>query len=168
LSNVPRHLPWEDVQKLIASVDTSKPTGLRDKAVLLVIAVLGLRNQEVRSLQVSDIFWRTAEIRLRKTKARLKNKAALRDSLKQLLEKATDIKDIMAIEAELNRVQADVDSMEGRIKALKAMADLAAMELLFTRTPPPPQPAPRRIYGPLGYFFKGLCWGIEKLFIIRK
>lgn len=70
LSHVPRHLPWEDVQKLIESVDTSKPTGLRDKAVLLIIAVLGLRNQEVRSLQVSDILWRTAEIRLRKTKNR--------------------------------------------------------------------------------------------------
>ena len=70
LSNVPRHLPWEDVRKLIESVDISKPTGLRDKAGLLVIAVLGLRNQEVRSLQISDIFWRTAEIRLRKTKSR--------------------------------------------------------------------------------------------------
>ena len=70
LSNVPRHLPWEDVRKLIESVDTSKPAGLRDKAVLLVIAVLGLRSQEVRSLQVSDILWRTAEIRLRRTKTR--------------------------------------------------------------------------------------------------
>ena len=69
-SNVPRHLPWEDVQKLIESVDTSKPLGLRDKAVLLVIAVLGLRSQEVRSLQFKDILWRTAEIRLRKTKNR--------------------------------------------------------------------------------------------------
>jgi len=70
LSNVPRHLPWEDVRKLIESVDTSKPAGLRDKAVLLVIAVLGLRSQEVRSLQLSDIFWRTAEIRVRRTKTR--------------------------------------------------------------------------------------------------
>lgn len=70
LSNVPRHLSWEDVHKLIESVDTSKPVGLRDKAVLLIIAVLGLRNREVRLLQVSDILWRTAEIRLRKTKNR--------------------------------------------------------------------------------------------------
>jgi len=69
-SDVPRHLPWEDVHKLIESVDTSKPAGLRDKAVLLVIAVLGLRSQEVRSLQLSDILWRTSEIRLRKTKNR--------------------------------------------------------------------------------------------------
>ena len=70
LSEVPRHLPWEEVRKLIESIDTSKPTGLRDKAVLLLIAVLGLRNQEVRCLQLTDIFWRTAEIRLRKTKNR--------------------------------------------------------------------------------------------------
>ena len=70
LSEVPRHLPWEAVRKLIESIDTSKPTRLRDKAVLLLIAVLGLRNQEVRCLQLKDIFWRTAEIRLRKTKNR--------------------------------------------------------------------------------------------------
>lgn len=70
LSEVPRHLPWEEVHKLIESVDTSRPTGLRDKAVLLLIAVLGLRNQEVRYLELTDIFWRTAEIRLKKTKTR--------------------------------------------------------------------------------------------------
>jgi integrase len=29
LSNVPRHLPWEEVRQLIESVDTSRPTGLR-------------------------------------------------------------------------------------------------------------------------------------------
>ena len=68
--HVPRHLPWEDVRKLIESVDTSSPTGLRNKAILLLIAVLGLRNQEVRGLQLRDILWRTAEIRLRKTKTR--------------------------------------------------------------------------------------------------
>lgn len=70
LSDVPRHLPWEEVRRLIESVDTSRPTGLRDKAVLLLIAVLGLRNQEVRCLQLTDLFWRTAEIRLKKTKTR--------------------------------------------------------------------------------------------------
>ena len=70
LGQVPRHLSWEKVRQLIESVDTSKPIGLRDKAVLLLIATLGLRNQEVRTLQLNDISWRTAEIRLRKTKTR--------------------------------------------------------------------------------------------------
>lgn len=70
LSSLPRHLPWEQVRQLIESVDTSRPIGLRDKAVLLLIATLGLRSQEVRSLQLGDIDWRCAEIRLRTTKTR--------------------------------------------------------------------------------------------------
>jgi len=70
LGSIPRHLPWEQVHELIESVDIGRPIGLRDKAVLLLIATLGLRNQEVRSLQLGDIAWRSAEIRLRKTKAR--------------------------------------------------------------------------------------------------
>jgi site-specific recombinase XerD len=70
LRNIPRHLPWEQVRRLIESVDPRRPTGLRDKAVLLLIAALGLRNQEVRGLRLTDICWRTAEIRLIKTKTR--------------------------------------------------------------------------------------------------
>ena len=70
LASIPRHLPWEQVHELIESVDISRSIGLRDKAVLLLIATLGLRNQDVRSLQLGDIVWRSAEIRLRKTKTR--------------------------------------------------------------------------------------------------
>ncbi len=91
--------------------------------------------------------------------ARLKNKIVLRDRLKQLLEKATAVKDILAIETELNRVQADIDSMEGRIKLLKGRVDFATVTLNLER---------RAILGPLGYLFKGLWWGVEKLFVIRE
>jgi site-specific recombinase XerD len=70
LSSVPRHLPWEQVRILVDSVDTSHPQGLRDKAILLLLAGLGLRNFEVRTLVLSDIRWREAEIRLRRTKTR--------------------------------------------------------------------------------------------------
>jgi len=91
--------------------------------------------------------------------ARLKNKIVLRDRLKQLLEKATDVKDILAIETELNRVQADIDSMEGRIKSLKGQVEYATVTLSLERKP---------ILGPLGYLFKGLWWGVEKLFVIRE
>jgi len=70
LSSLPRHLPWDQVQQLIGSIDTSEAGGLRDKAALLLIAALGLRNQEVCHLQLSDIAWRTAEIRVTETKTR--------------------------------------------------------------------------------------------------
>ena len=70
LSTIPRHLPWDQVRELIDSVDTSKRGGLRDKAVLLLIATLGLRRKEVCDLQLDDIAWRAGEIGLTKTKSR--------------------------------------------------------------------------------------------------
>ncbi len=90
--------------------------------------------------------------------ARLKNKIVLRDRLRQLLEKATEIKDILAIETELIRVQANVDSMEGQIRSLQGRAEYAVVHFNLTR---------RIILGPFGLLFKGLWWGIEKLFVIR-
>jgi hypothetical protein len=90
--------------------------------------------------------------------ARLKNKVALRDRLKQLLDKATGVKDVLAIETELNRVQSDIDAMTARLKVLKGQADLATLEVSFTR---------KAILGPLGYVCQGLWWCVEKLFVIR-
>ena len=90
--------------------------------------------------------------------ARLKNKIVLRDRLKQLLEKAVEVKDILAIETELNRVQADIDSMAGRIKSLQGQADYATVNLSLER---------KAVLGPLGYLFKGIAWGVEKLFYLR-
>ncbi|MEJ2688829.1 MAG: DUF4349 domain-containing protein [Deltaproteobacteria bacterium] len=107
-----------------------------------------------RSIQGEDITEQYIDV-----EARLKNKIALRDRLKQLLEKATAVKDILAIEAELNRVQSDIDSMEGKIKSLKGQVDLATVHVSLKRRP---------ILGPLGYLFKGLWWGIKKLFVLRE
>lgn len=70
LQSIPRHLPWAQVRVLIDSVDTSTALGLRDRAVLLCIATLGLRNQEVRNLELAEVQWRASEIRLAETKGR--------------------------------------------------------------------------------------------------
>lgn len=91
--------------------------------------------------------------------ARLKNKVVLRDRLKQLLDKAVDVKDVLAIETELNRVQGDIDSMEGRIRLLKNQVELATVTLSLER---------KAVLGPLGYLFKGAWWGVEKLFVLRE
>ena len=70
LDTIPRHLPWDDVRKLIDSVDIGRPEGKRDKAVLLLIANLGLRAGEVCTLEVGDFRWEAGEIRLTQTKSR--------------------------------------------------------------------------------------------------
>ena len=69
LARIPRHLPWEQIQTLIDSIDTLTPEGKRDKAILLLIAKYGLRNKEIRSLELSHIAWRVAEIHLPRTKS---------------------------------------------------------------------------------------------------
>jgi site-specific recombinase XerD len=69
LASIPRHLPWERVRALIDSIDTRTPWGLRDRAVLLLIAMLGIRGAEVLRLRLTDIAWRSSEIYLPQTKA---------------------------------------------------------------------------------------------------
>ena len=91
--------------------------------------------------------------------ARLKTMVALRDRLRALLDKAQDVKDVLAIEKELSRVQADIDAMQARLKALKGKVDLASVSVSIKR---------RRILGPLGYVLKGAWWTVEKLFVIQE
>lgn len=68
LTSIPRHLQWEQVRALLDSIDTSTACGLRDRAVLLLIAVLGIRGAEVLRLRLTDIAWRAGEIHLPQTK----------------------------------------------------------------------------------------------------
>ena len=70
LDSIPKHLPWKQVRSLLDSIDTSHPEGMRDRALLLLIAGLGLRNHDVRTLEPSHIGWRRGEIRLPRTKGR--------------------------------------------------------------------------------------------------
>lgn len=91
--------------------------------------------------------------------ARLKNKIALRNRLTKLLDKAIDVKDILAIEKELNRTQSDIDSIQGRLKLMESQVEFATIELTLSRKPVP---------GPIGYVLKGLWWCLEKLFVIRR
>ena len=61
LSSVPRFLVAEDVERVIGSC-TDYVFGLRDRAVLLLLARLGLRAGEVAQLKFSDIDWRNGSI----------------------------------------------------------------------------------------------------------
>lgn len=63
LSALPRHIPAEDVERAIASCDAG-PTGVRDRAILLLLARLALRAEDIVALRLDDICWDRAEIRL--------------------------------------------------------------------------------------------------------
>ena len=63
-----RHLDPGRFGQLIASLDSSSPRGLRDRAIILCMARLGLRASEVVQLRLEDIDWRNATVRVRARK----------------------------------------------------------------------------------------------------
>ena len=63
LASLPRYIPPEDVERAIASCGEGL-TGLRDRAILLLLARLALRAGDVAALRLGDIDWDRAEIRV--------------------------------------------------------------------------------------------------------
>lgn len=65
LSSLPKGLDPKQVEELLASRDTRSRAGVRDRAVLCLLARLGLRAGEVAALELADIDWRAGEIVIR-------------------------------------------------------------------------------------------------------
>lgn len=65
LSILPRFISANEVKRLLGACDTSTSTGLRDRAILLVLARLGLRASEVVQMTLDDFDWDAAELMVR-------------------------------------------------------------------------------------------------------
>lgn len=65
LATLPKYIAAEDVQRVIDACDRRTGTGHRDRAILLLLARLGLRAGEVTRLDLDDIDWRAGEIQIR-------------------------------------------------------------------------------------------------------
>lgn len=73
-TGIPQTLARADVERLLAGCDRSRLDGVRDFAILMLLARLGLRSVEVARLEFSDVDWRKGEIMVR-------GKASRRDRL---------------------------------------------------------------------------------------
>jgi integrase/recombinase XerD len=65
LSTLPRYIDASQVERLIATCDRTTPTGLRDRAILLLLARLGLRAGDILSLRLGDLDWQQATLSVR-------------------------------------------------------------------------------------------------------
>jgi site-specific recombinase XerD len=65
LGALPRGLQSGQVDALLSAHDTGTPVGLRDRAVLVVLARLGLRGAEVAAIRLVDVDWRGGDIVVR-------------------------------------------------------------------------------------------------------
>ncbi len=65
MTSIPRAIPLEQVEQLLASVERDTPIGRRDYAILLLLARLGLRASEVLTLELDDIDWQAGHFSVR-------------------------------------------------------------------------------------------------------
>jgi integrase/recombinase XerD len=62
-AGLPEGASWEQVRRLIASLDSDRPGHIRDRAIILLLAVYGLRIGEVCALTLEDLDWNNEKIR---------------------------------------------------------------------------------------------------------
>jgi len=64
LAKLPRYLPDADVERIVEACDRRSPVARRDRAMLLLLARLGLRAGDVVGLQLDDIEWKLGRLRV--------------------------------------------------------------------------------------------------------
>jgi integrase len=70
-TGIPPRLSIDTIRALLDSCSRSTPVGIRDLAIMLLLARLGLRSIEVARLQLEDVHWRIGEITVRGKARRL-------------------------------------------------------------------------------------------------
>ncbi len=144
------------VERSTASTDANVRIDCRVPATQLnqvLDSVASLGEEKARSVTATDVTEQYTDL-----ETRLRNNLALRDRLQQLLQRAKNVQDVLAIEKELNRIQSEIETMQARFDRLKSEVELSALTVDLQR---------KRILGPVGYIGYGLWWAFSKLFVIR-
>lgn len=116
LAHLPPRLAWDDVRRAIDAIGATTPVDIRDRAVLLLLATTGIRNGELRAIQLQDIDWRAGEIFVRRTKGK-------RDRVAPLLDETGAALADYILRAR-PKVQVRVACFEDRTEAVAGMAGL--------------------------------------------
>ena len=61
---------WEDVNRMVDSLATGQPQDIRDLAIILLLALYGLRSKEVARLRLEDIDWENNRLSVSRPKQR--------------------------------------------------------------------------------------------------
>jgi integrase/recombinase XerD len=64
-TTIPPTMPQADIEALLASCDHSTLDGVRDHAMLTLLARLGLRSIEIARLRLEDLDWRAGDLLVR-------------------------------------------------------------------------------------------------------
>jgi site-specific recombinase XerD len=70
LESLPYALSWQEVRRLLASAVSSSPRDIRDRAILMLLAIYGLRRGEVAALRLDQIDWARHRLCIHRLKRR--------------------------------------------------------------------------------------------------
>jgi integrase/recombinase XerD len=85
--SLPTGPAWPDVQRLIAATKGCSPRELRNRAILLLLAVYGWRSGEVRGLCLEDLDWTRNILRVRRSKTSRVQEFPLTPTMSRTLER---------------------------------------------------------------------------------
>jgi len=139
-----------------SSTDTGTQLTIRvpaDRLDQLIDSVAGLGHVTHRTSQVVDATEEVVDL-----DARVASQRASVDRVRALLAQARSIGDVVAIESELTRREADLDSLTGRRNALKDQVALSTLTVDVDKAPTPTTDTPP----PTG-FLAGLAAGWDGL-----
>ena len=63
-ASLPRYVSAEDVQRIVDACDPQRRGGVRDRAILLLLARLGLRGGDIVRMRLCDLDWEGARLRV--------------------------------------------------------------------------------------------------------
>ena len=113
LSHLPKSLPPEQVERLLACCDRMSLTGKRDYAILLLLARLGLRGGEVVAMTLEDLDWERGEILVRGKGQRLERLPLPADVGAALARYLCDVRPACASRRVFIRMQAPQQGLTG-------------------------------------------------------
>jgi hypothetical protein len=111
-------------------------------------ALGAVTRKELRAADVGDQY--------RDDKIRLDNLERARQRYLELLTKAANVTEAIAVEKELERLTVQIESLKARLQSLEARVAFAAVDIDFDKPSSP---------GPVGWVFYGLYRGVKWLFV---
>lgn len=130
------------------SITTKVPTERLDEALVSIASIAEVTHRNVR---VSDVTAQYVDMQIR-----IANLEKVRIRLQELVEQGEDVKAILEVEKELNRVTRELESLKGQMRMLSNQVTFATIHVDVEESVTP---------GPIGWIFYGGYKAIKWLFV---